>query len=112
MITRGLDSARLVFSSPLLSHLTARVIAGRSSSAIRNFPASVCFRLGCVVNDDNFLWQAILVEGAPVGLSGASTLSRGLLSASGRGTLCHASCRVCRVVSRAGFLGVVCRARI
>ena len=110
MVARSLDSASFFVSSPLLGRLTVRIIVGRGNSTIRNLPAGICFRFGRIINYDDFLRETIFVKSIPIGFARATTLSRGLRVGS-RGRLSHGASRITRVVSRARFLDVMCRAR-
>lgn len=106
MVTRALGGARLVVTSPLLSHLTGRSAVGRASGgAIRDFSTRVSLGLGSVVNYNDLLGEAVLVKVVPIGLTRATTLPGRLLRASGRSGLRHGCGRIVRVVTRRRIVG-------
>lgn len=103
VVTGGLDSGSgsVVVSSPLLGGLASRGgVVGARGHTICDFAAGVGLGLGGVVDDDDLLGEAILVEGVPVGLARAATLPRVLVSGIG-----HGGGRVIRVVSGRWVVG-------
>lgn len=106
MVARALDGARLILTSPLLGHLTARSAVGRASgSAIRDFSTRIGLGLGSVVNYNDLLGEAIFVKVVPIRLTRAATLPGRLLRASGRSGLRHDRGRIVRVVTRRRLMG-------